>query len=449
MTLATVPRYDPERLSDVGTHAVVIGGSVAGLLAARILDDGFDTVTIIERDPIPDDTSTRRGVPQGQHVHVLETAGRDTFEDLFPGYGEELLSSGGLIIDLMSDFHHYEKGDFLAAGPNRMTMYNATRPLFEEILRRRVAARDDIDFRDRTQFITYRLDETTTGVEGVTVRDDRLQETFIPADLVVDASGRASKTPSWLDDHGFEAPDVEEVQIDLAYSTVMIERPEDDRRNFFVPPEPDRTRGVGMFPVEDGSWQTTLLGVHGNHPPTEADELITFAEGLPIPVVGRLLDRHPWVSDEVAHYPFPSNRRLRYEGLDRFPDDLVVVGDALCSFNPIYGQGMSVAALEALQLHHTLASAGRDGVGRRFFERAAAIVDSPWSIAVGGDFEFPETTGSKPRGTDFVNWYLDRLVRAAHSDGKLREALIRVFMLERPPESLLRPATMWRVFKPT
>ena len=449
MTLATVPRYDPEQISDVGAHAVVIGGGVAGLLAARVLADGFDTVTIIERDSIPDDTSTRRGVPQGQHVHVLETAGRDTFEDLFPGYGEDLLSSGGLIVDLMSDFHHYEKGDFLADGPNRMVMYNATRPLFEEILRRRVAARDDVDLRSRTQFITYRLDETATGVEGVTVRDERSRETAVPADLVVDASGRASKTPSWLDDHGFEAPAVEEVQIDLAYSTVLIDRPGDDRRNFFVPPEPGRTRGVGMFPVEDGHWQTTLLGVHGNHPPTEADELITFADALPIPVVGRLLDRHSWVSDEVAHYPFPSNRRLRYEALDRFPDDLVVIGDALCSFNPIYGQGMSVAALEALQLHHTLASAGRDGVGLRFFERAAEIVDSPWSIAVGGDFEFPDTTGPKPRGTDFVNWYLDRLVRAAHSDGKLREALIRVFMLERPPESLLRPGVVWRVLGPT
>jgi 2-polyprenyl-6-methoxyphenol hydroxylase-like FAD-dependent oxidoreductase len=449
MTLATVPRYDPEQVSELGTHAVVIGGSVAGLLAARILADGFDTVTIVERDPIPDDVSARRGVPQGQHVHVLETAGRDTFEDLFPGYGEDLLSAGGLIIDIMSDFHHYEQGDFLAAGPNRMIMYNATRPLFEEILRERVTARDGVELRSRTQFVTYRFNETTASVEGVTVRDERSQETAIAADLVVDTSGRASKTPSWLDDHGFEPPGVEEVQIDLAYSTVMIGRPEDDRRNFFVPPEPGRTRGVGMFPVEDGYWQTTLLGVHGDHPPTEPDELITFAEELPIPVVGQLLDRHSWLSDEVAHYPFPSNRRLRYEDLDSFPDNLVVIGDALCSFNPIYGQGMSVAALEALQLHHTLASAGRDGVELRFFERVTEIVDSPWSIAVGGDFEFPETTGSKPRGTDFINWYLNRLVRAAHSDGKLREALTRVFMLEQPPESLLRPRVVWRVFKPT
>ncbi|MGB9931067.1 FAD-dependent oxidoreductase [Haloarcula amylolytica] len=195
MTLATVPRYKPDRISEFGDHAVVIGGSVAGLLAARVLTDGFERVTIIERDPLPEDPTARRGVPQGRHVHVLETAGRQTFEDLFPGYGEELLSAGGLIIDLMSDFYHYERGDFLANGEKRLTMYNATRPLIEHLLRQRVMTIDGLELRAETQFVDYLTDESEIGIAGVTVRDGG-GETDISAELVVDASGRTSTTPS-------------------------------------------------------------------------------------------------------------------------------------------------------------------------------------------------------------------------------------------------------------
>lgn len=448
MTLATVPRYDAERMTDVGHRAVVVGGSVAGLLAARVLADGFEDVMIIERDSLPDQAVARRGVPQGRHIHVLETAGRDTVEDLFPGYGEELISSGGLVVDVMSDFYHYERGDYLAHGPKRRTTYCATRPLIEQILRRRVSGLDGVEIRQCTQLLSYQLDDAGEAVTGVTVREGGSRVRELSADLVVDASGQTSKTPAWLDANGFEPPEIDEVEIDVAYSTAVIERPPDDRRTFFAPPEPGRKRGVGMFPIEDDRWMATLFGVHGDHPPTTVDDLIEFAQSLPISEVGRLLDSRSWVSDEITHYPFPSNRRIRYENIDQFPDDFVVIGDALCSFNPIYGQGMSVAALESLQLHHVLAADGRDEIGVRFFEQVEEIVDSPWSIAVGGDFDFPETTGSKPPGTDLVNWYLDRLIRRSHTDGQLREALVEVFMLEQPPSSLFRPGIVWRVFRP-
>jgi hypothetical protein len=204
-----------------------------------------------------------------------------------------------------------------------------------------------------------------------------------------------------------------------------------------------------VFPAENERWLVTLFGMHGDHPPTEPDELRAFAASLPGPDLERLLDTQSRVSDEIAHYPFPSTRRHRYEGLDRFPDGLVVVGDAIASFNPIYGQGMSVAALEALALHHTLATGGRADLGRRFFDRTEEILDVPWSIAVGGDFEFPQTEGPKPRGTDFFNWYLARLMRKAHTNGKLSEALVRVIMMEKPPTSLFRPGIVWQVLKPT
>lgn len=450
MTLSTVPRDDREQVPTIGSRAVVVGASVAGLLAARVLADGFETVTVIERDSLPGEPVTRRGVPQGRHVHALQEAGRATLEDLFPGYSEELLSAGGIMIDMLSDFVHYEKGGFLKDGATRLPMLCATRPLFKQILFDRVTSLDDVEVRDCCQQTGYLIDDVS-AITGVTVRDgtDRDSEDELDADLVVDATGRTSRITDWLDDHGYPAPPVDEVHIDIAYSTVFIECPADDRRAFFVPPDPPRKRGAGMFPVEDGRWVVTVVGVHGDHPPTEIDELNEFAASLPVSEVQRLLDTYDLISDGVAHYPFPSNRRRRFEALDRFPDGLVVIGDAISSFNPIYGQGMSVAALEALVLHHTLAAGGSSGVPLRFFDRIEQIVDVPWSIAVGGDFEFPETTGPKPRGTDLFNRYIARLFRKAQDDGRLREALVRVFMMERGPSSLLRPGIAWRVLRPT
>ena len=167
------------------------------------------------------------------------------------------------------------------------------------------------------------------------------------------------------------------------------------------------------------------------------------------PELRELLDEHPQVSGGIAHYPFPSNRRHRYEDLDRFPAGSVVVGDAIASFNPIYGRGMSVAALEALVLHHTLASDDRGNLAVRFSERAEKVVDIAWLMAVGADFGFPETTGPKPRGTDLFGRYLSRLTRKARTDGELREALFRVIMTEVPPTTLLRPGVAWKVLRPT
>lgn len=162
-----------------------------------------------------------------------------------------------------------------------------------------------------------------------------------------------------------------------------------------------------------------------------------------------MLSEHPWRTDGIHHYPFPSNLRRRYETLDRFPEDFLVIGDAIASFNPIYGQGMSVAALEALHLHHSLAADGREELAERYFNRIEDTVDMAWNLAVGSDHQFPQTVGTKPPGADVLNWYLSRLLRKAQTDPVLSDAFLRVQMMEKPPNSLLHPAMVWRVFKPT
>lgn len=448
MTLATVPRYDSTQISSVGNHAVVVGASIAGLFTARILADGFKKVTVIDRDPLPDEPVPRKGAPQAHQPHALQEAGRATLEDLFPGYGEDLISAGGLVIDGASDFNFYDEGDYLADGPTRLPVYSASRPLFEHVLRQRVAALDSVRLRGGCRCTDFRLDEAEEAVTGAAVRGDDGDETVLSTDLVVDATGRTSRTPTWLEEHGYTPPDVAEVHVDLAYSTTTVERNPDDRRAFWAPASPPHTRGGGALPIEGDRWQVVMHGMHGDKPPKDADAFRDFAATLPIAELEQLLDRHSMISEDVDYYPFPSNRRRYYEDLDEFPDGLLVIGDAIASYNPIYGQGMSVAALHALVLHHTLTTGGRDDLGLRFFDRAEEVIDIAWMMAVGADFQFPQTAGPKPRGTDLMARYLSRLSRKAHSDGALREALFRVMMMERSHTSLFSPGVTWRVLKP-
>lgn len=449
MTLATVPRYDSDQNAAIGDHAVVVGASMAGLFTARVLHDGFQKVTVIDRDTLPDTPVPRNGVPQARQPHVLLEAGRATLEDLFPGYGENLISAGGLLVDGASDFKYFDEGDFVADGPTRQLMYFASRSLIEVIVRQRVADLDGVRIRSGHQFIDYLFNNATATVDGVVVRGEETDPEEIRADLVVDATGRTSRTPKWLENHGYTSPVLDEVNIDLVYSSTLIDRPPNDRRVLYVPVSPPRTRGGAAFPVEGDRWLVNLHGMHGDHPPRTLDSYVEFAASLPTPELKRLLDDHPQVSEDIEHYPIPSNRRYRYEDLDRFPDGLIVIGDAIASFNPIYAQGMSVAALEAVVLHHTLATGDREGVALRFFDHAKAVIDIAWTMAVGADFGFSQTTGPKPRGTDLFNRYLSRLTRKAHTDGELRHAFYQTIVMERPPISLLRPNVVWRVLRPT
>lgn len=449
MTLASIPRYDPTRIPTVEGEAVVIGAGMAGLLTARVLTDHYRNVTVIERDALTAEPVPRRGVPQGRHVHLLLEAGRATISDFFPGFEEDLISAGGLAVDGSRNVLQFQEGGFLADGSERFTIYFATRPLFEYVVRKRVTDLDRVTLRSNCHWSEYLVDETGTTVEGISVKTDGGKSETLYADLVVDATGRTSRTPTWLEDNGYSKPDAEAVHVDIAYSTARIERPVDDRRMIFVSPSPPRARGGATFPIEDGGRLVTLFGLHGDHPPTDSDGLTEFAASLPIPHFERLLETQSWTSEEIEQYPFPANVRRHYDHLDGFPDGLLVVGDALASFNPIYGQGMSVAALEALTLHHALASGSHDDLAFRFFDSAGEIIDTAWTLAVSSDFAFPQTRGPKPPGTDMVNSYLSRLLRRAHTDGELRDAFGRVLMMERPPATLFYPRILWRVLKPS
>lgn len=446
MTLSTIPRYDGDRITRGEGHAVVLGASMAGLLAARVLADRYATVTVLDRETHPETPMPRRGVPQGAHPHALLEAGRSTIEDLLPGFSDELVTAGGLVIDMSTDFGFYTEGDVLSP-PTSQPMCSASRPLYEAVVARLVAATEGVSLRAPCQFLAYVTDTAAARVTGVRVRDEAGDAVELTADLVVDATGRSSKTPAWLAAHGFDAPRVEEVTVDVGYSSVILERPPEDRRAIIVSPSHPRLRAGGLLPVESDRWILNLAGMHGDHPPAELAELRAFAEQLPVPAFADLLDTQRVLSEEVAHYRYATSRRNRYDRLRQFPEGLVVIGDAIASFNPLYGQGMSVAAMEALELHHTLAEVD-DDIGRQFFRRSAPLVETAWTLGVGADFAFPQTTGPKPRGTDLVSRYLSQLTRRAHDDPVLSEVFFDVLGLNSHPKSIFRPGVVWRVLGP-
>lgn len=446
MTVATVPRYDDSRIADRDGRAVVIGAGVAGLLAARALADAFETVTVIERDSLSDELEPRRGAPQGNHVHVLLEGGRTTIDDLCPGFSEDLVDAGG-VVATGEEFEVYVQGGTLATTA-RQSFHLATRALYERTIRRHVTSHDRVEVRENCLFLEYVADEDATAVEGVTIRNQDAEVERLAADLVVDAAGRTSRTPSWLEAHGYEPPPVDEIHIGLGYASAFVERPADDRYGVSLEAEPPRTRGAFVFPVENDRWLVNLHGVHGDHPSPDLDGLKAFADDLPLRSVRNLLDEHPLSDGRVAFYPFPSSRRYRYAELDRFPEGLVVTGDGIASFNPVNGQGMSVAALEALLLHRALAEGNDRGLALRFFRDAADVVDIAWELVAGGDLAFPQTDGSLPRRTAVFDRYLNRLIRRAHTDTRLAELVWTVFVLERPPSVLFRPRVLWRVLAP-
>jgi len=447
MTLERIPTYDSERSGRVGEHAVVVGASISGLLAARVLADAFDRVTVVEHDRLPDEPAARDGTPQTQQPHLLQKGGRAIIDDLFPHFGDEFLAAGGLVIDAASDFNFYDEEGYVAHPVTRIPLYAGSRPLLEYVLRERVFDIDGVRLLDGSHVADYRLDDTGESVVGVEIRGD--SETALPAELTVDATGRSSRTPKWLEAQGYTPPTVAEVTVDLAYSAVTVERDSGDTRAFWAPASPPYTRGGGTIPIEDGRREMVMHGIHGDGPPRNVDEFDEFASTLQIPELAEILECHGIRSEDVSYYPFPSNHRRYYENLDRFPDGLVVVGDAIASYNPVYGQGMSVAAFHALVLHHTLADTGLGNLAVKFFDDAQGVIDTAWLMAVGADFQFPQTTGPKPRGADLMGRYLSRLTRTAHTDRRLADRLFRVIMMEKPPTSLFRPGVMGRVLKPS
>lgn len=446
----------------VGRHALVLGGSLAGLAAAAALAERFERVTIVERDVAPPIGEARRGVPQGRHAHLLLPAGMAALADLVPGAIDDVVGQGGHVIPA-SEIRFHIGGGRLALTDDELAVVGATRPLIEGAVRARVTGLANVVALEGHDVLGPTANDDGSTVTGARVRRRGAERTVaddgddgghegaagetIPADLVVDATGRGSRAPQWLRGLGYEAPATERLEVGVRYTTRLFRRDALDLggcRHVTVSVPPGRTRGGLALAVEGDRWLVTLVGLRGDRAPEDLDGFTAYARSLWSHDLFEVVAGAEPIGD-AATGSFPSHQRRRWDRLRRFPERYVVTGDAVCSLNPLYGQGMSVALLEARALGEVIDRHGLDRVGPRSFRAAQPAVARAWTGATGADLADPAVDGPRPPSWRFVNAYVQRVVRRATVDPVVADAFLAVQAMVAPPSALLRPALMARV----
>jgi 2-polyprenyl-6-methoxyphenol hydroxylase-like FAD-dependent oxidoreductase len=429
-------------------HAIVIGGSITGLMTARVLSDHFDQVTIIEKDKINDGPESRKGQPQARHLHGLLARGLQIMTHYFPDLLESLEAGGATVNYIGKNMRWHCYGGYrkrINLGHKGAVM---SRPFLEWKIRERVQRIDNISFLDECIVKRLITDDQVKQIQGVEILAKLQRDTAIlGADLVIDASGRGSKTPVWLQELGYEPPKTSRVKVRVGYASRMYERkPEEQDWVFVSPNAPQEKRTGGAIPIEGNRWMVTLSGWAGDHATKDEDFFKAFAKSLPASDVYDVITNNEPVSDIILH-KFPHSQRRHYEKLKKFPEGYLVIGDAICSFNPLYGQGMTVGAVEAFTLDQLLKKRmGKlAGLAQPFFKKVSKVVDVPWRTAVGEDFRFPETTGKKAFGTNFINAYVEQIHKLSHYDEAIGKAFFKVTHMLKPPASLFHPRILFKV----
>lgn len=416
-------------------QAVVLGASIAGLLSARVLADVYDRVLIVERDEIAG-VAPRRGVPQARHLHGLMERGRQIMEELYPGLTADLAAEGAPTTEVLRESRWYLSGLRVRPTDTGLTTLLASRPMLENAIRLRTVALPGVDLVNQRAAAGLVGDQQISGVRLTNGE-------VLHADLIVDATGRGSRAPDWLAELGHPRPAEERIDVDLGYSSRLYRRkPEhlDGDLAVVVSTMPG-FRGGGAITLEGDRWHVTLAGMLGDHPPTDPAEFECFAATLPVPDVHEIIREAEPLDDPVPHR-FRGSLRRRYDTVSA-PQGFLVIGDAACSFNPLYAQGMTVAAQQALVLRECLP----DPEPSRFYREAAAVVDVAWQMSTGSDLRYPGVEGPRTVRSRIVSAYSSRAQVAAHRDPLVARTFMRTANLTIPPTSLLAPEILIRVLR--
>ncbi len=419
---------------------------MGGLLAARVLSESYEKITVFDRDALPTHATPRKGVPQSEHPHGLLARGRQVLEELFPGFASDLTALGGLPVDVQQDCFWVNDGHPIPRVASGLLGLCVSRAGLEGYLRERVSALAGVSIRDRHEVTGLLTTDDRQRVNGVRVRPVGGDEQRLEADLVLDATGRGNRGPTWLAEIGYAAPAEDHIDAATTYMSREYRRRSGDA-DFIatvVSPSPQTPYGAVAIATEGDRWMVTLIGVGAdNAPPQDPAGFLEFTTRLPTPAVHELLSRLEPLT-EPKKMRLPTSIRRRYESLDRLPEGYLAFGDAICSFNPAYGQGMTVAAAEAAVLRDCLA-AGRERLGVRFFGKAAKVIDVPWDIAVGADLRYPEVTGTRSTKVNVLNAYVAKLHIAAEKHPVVGTAFLSVANLMAPPTRLFAPGILARV----
>jgi 2-polyprenyl-6-methoxyphenol hydroxylase-like FAD-dependent oxidoreductase len=419
----------------LGQHAVVVGASIAGLCAARVLSDFYERVTMFDRDDLPQTPANRSAVPQGRHVHILMARGAQEFGALFPGLLEDMVAAGVPMLENRPDCIHFGAAGHVLGTAHTLrdefTAYVPSRPQLEYQIRRRVIDIAGVEIKQRA-VREPSFDPAQDRVTGVLLESDgpagKAAEE-VPADLVVDATGRGTRLPVWLQQWGFDRPTEDTVDVGIGYATQQLRIPDGLLVEKVVVAGASREHpvGLGMLFYEDGTWGLTTFGVGKAQPPHTFEEMCAVADDI-LPARHAAAIRQAKTIGEVAFHKYPTSRWRRYDKLDRFPTGIIPFGDAVVSFNPTYGQGMTMTSIQAGNLRGVLESAEPDITGR--LSRATAKTTYPvWTMNAIGDHVLHNASGPAPRWYRMVGELFDQFLGAAETDPVLAEWFLRRFSL--------------------
>jgi 2-polyprenyl-6-methoxyphenol hydroxylase-like FAD-dependent oxidoreductase len=441
-------------MSTLGREAIVVGGGMGGLVAGRVLSDYFEHVTILERDALADTgTGARAGVPQGKHLHALLAGGQRVLEELLPGLTEDLDRVGAARLTVGLDLR-IERPGFDPFPARDLGFYSSglTRPQLEFCVRRRVEALRNVRLEAGCRVLALVAADDGKAIRGLQFHREGRSETRT-ADLVIDASGTGELTLATLKAIGHPAAPETTIGVDLGYSSAIFDVPTGAQREWrgvmHLPDAPRTSRSGLMMPVEGNRWMLALGGRYEEHPPGDEAGFREFAASLRTPTIARAIDAARMVSD-VERFRFPASRLRHFERLESFPGGLLPIGDAICRFNPVFGQGISVATLEGHALGQVLAASaatagGLEGASRAFFQKVAEIVDTPWALAVVPDFLFPRTTGERPADLETSLRFGAALTRATARHADIHKLVAEIQHLLRPRRALMDPPVLERI----
>ncbi|WP_051334743.1 FAD-dependent monooxygenase [Bradyrhizobium sp. Ai1a-2] len=433
----------------IGKQAVVIGAGMSGLAAAGALADHFERVIVLERDRLPSQAVPRTGTPQSRHLHVLLPGGQRALTDLFPHFERDLTNAGSVPLRMARDIRMEIPG--LGPLPPRdfgWFIHCASRPLIELVTRRQVERIANVTIRPECRVLEITTVPDGTMVTGVAYEDADGRREILAADLVVDASGRAAPTLGLLRSSGQPAPDEIAIGIDLHYTTTSFVIPQDaptDWRGVATwPHAPERTHGGYMMPIEGNRWLMTLAGQCGEQAPDEPEGFMDYARTLETQTIYNAI-KHAERNGEFERYAFQASVWRRFDRLGAFPRLLLPIGDSICRFNPVYGQGMSVAAQEARLLNQILKGRAAEPdpfaeLAQLFFSETLPLLDATWNMSAVPDLAYPKTRGDRPADLESQLQYNKALFQAAIRHPAVHCKLAEVQQLLEPPRVLQNPA---------
>ncbi|MEG4027380.1 MULTISPECIES: 2-polyprenyl-6-methoxyphenol hydroxylase-like oxidoreductase [unclassified Microcoleus] len=438
------------------SHAIIIGGSLAGLFASRVLAKHFDRVSIVERDFFPEKPAPRPGIPQSRHLHILLNRGKIILEQLFPGLENELVAAGAPSLDPRSIGWFSPAGWAPQFSPDLNDVIIFSRDLLDWQIRRRLAENTNVHFLEGGTVTGFLANASRAKIAGISVRfRDRhnpgnIHAENLYADLVVDAGGKVSKTPEWLKSLGWEPPQETVINAFVGYASRIYKcsgKLSDTAPVFVSTAPPFRTRGGAIFPIEGNRWLVSVAGGDRDYPPTDEAGFVEFARSLPTLTIYHAIKDAEAITP-IYSYRGTENRLRHYDRLFRYPENLAVIGHAVCAFNPVYGQGMTVAALDAQMLDKCLQKqrerhpeGNLTGFGRQFQQKLAKLHTIPWTFAISQDSRYLGSTGAKLNlATRLTIDYMDLVLKVLVPDAKVCQAFLEVLHMIESPAVLFHPS---------